>query len=68
MEYFVYTPAEQLTVATDFLRSAEAAHYRLKLLPDADPTRDERLKAAEAEVVERQKEYKRLKDAVDSEE
>lgn len=61
MDYLIYTPAEQLSVAADFLRSAEAAHYRLSSLPDSDPTRDQRLAEAEAEVTKRQSEYQRLK-------
>lgn len=63
MDYLIYTPAEQLTVAADFLRSAEAAHYRLSLLPAADPTRDARVADAEAEVTKRQDEYKAIKAA-----
>lgn len=61
----VYTPAEQLTVAADFLRNAEAAHYRLSQLPTQDPTKEQRLAEAEAEVIERQAEFKALKAKAD---
>lgn len=64
MDYLIYTPAEQIAVTADFLRNAEAAHYRLSQLPETDPTRDQRLAEAEAEVTRLQTEYKDLKAAV----
>lgn len=65
MEYLIYTPEEQITVAEDYLRNAEATHYRLSLLPPTDPTRDTRLADAEKELARQQKEYKALRAKID---
>lgn len=49
--YKAFTPAQQYQAAFDALAAAEAAHYRLAITtPGIDPSLDDRLEAAAAEV------------------
>lgn len=57
VEYKVLTLDERMAVVRDFLRSAEADHYRLSMSSVNDATRDERIKTAAEEVARLQAEY-----------
>lgn len=60
IEYMLYPASERLAALADFLRNAEAVHYRVSLLPDGDATKASRLAEAEADLLAKQKEYKQL--------
>ncbi len=59
-QYIVLTPAERLAVLRDFVRAAEDELFRLTLATPADPSRDERLKNAQARVDQLHKLYESL--------
>lgn len=62
IEYRVFTVAERKLIVADFLRAAEADHYRLLMSSVSDPSRDERLARAAAEVERLQAEYDAVAD------
>lgn len=57
IEYRVFTAAERQGIVADFLRAAEAEHYRLLMSSVNDPSRDERLSRAADEVKRLQTEF-----------